>query len=73
MTFLAYIPFMKTFYEEIQRGFGEMNFPFMVINFCIALKIASMIFEVLDLKITQSTGHASDVLSFIAQSTNYLS
>lgn len=64
---------MNTFYKEIRRGFGEMNFPFMVINFCIVLKVFSMIFEILDLKITQNTGHASDVLSFIAQSTNYLS
>lgn len=52
LTALAYIPFMRTFYREIRKGLSEMNYPFMVINFCIVLKFASMIFEVLDLKIT---------------------
>lgn len=73
LTALAYIPFMKEFYVQCKKGFGEMNYPFMMINVCIILKVISTILEIVELEFLASTGHASDVMSFIAQITNYLS
>lgn len=71
--FLAYTPFLWKFYKEIKKAsFSELNYPFMFINFIIFLKCCSIIMEIVELNWIKNTGHGNDVLSFLAQSFNYL-
>lgn len=73
LTAVAYGPFIKKFIGELKGDYKEMNWPFMMINLIIVLKVVSTLFEVLELNFVQASGHGNDILSFIALSTNYFS
>lgn len=73
LTTLAYLPFIKSFYKEVRGRLSELNWPFMIINFIILLKLGNTILELTDLNLIKATGHGSDALSFLAMCCNYFS
>lgn len=59
--------------EMMKKSAGETNYPYIVVNCCLLLKLASLLMDLADIYLFAQDGLGFEFLNFLSQTCNHLS